>query len=498
VLASGPGYAPAHQPPTAAGAAAGASQADTTVTLGQLAPLGDRLRMPRARIALGPLAGPVALAMLVLSVFTVVLFSSATGTVLVPRSYMGFPHWESGPLHHLFGALTRDVNALNWGWSAIVVAMLIPYAIVLAVARQLSMRTIAIAVVVMEAILLLGPPLQLSDLFNYLGYARLGGLHHLNPYTHVIANASHDPVFRFSSWHHLRSPYGPLFTALTYPLAFVSVPVAYWILKVVTVLLSLTFIWLVWFCARKLGRDPRFPVLFVAANPIFLLYAVGGFHNDFFMLVPSIGAIALVLDRRDRAAGAVLMLAVAVKFTAILLLPFLLIAVVPSARRIKILSGAALAAVPLAAMSFALFGTALPNLVDQSTLLTNFSVPNFVGDLIGIGGGTPALLRVANVALAFVVLWELRRRKNWIAGAGWATIALIASLAWLMPWYIIWALPLAALGSSVNLRRACLVFTVYLVLTFIPATGIFLYDHGFNPMGGSAGQASTAKQNKLQ
>ena len=494
MLASAPGLGPTHP----AGATAGASQADTTVTLGQLAPLGERLRLPRARIAIGPLAGNVALAVLVLGVFTVVVFSSATGTVLVPRSYMGFPHWEAGPLHHIFGALTKDLNALNWGFSAIVVAMLIPYGVVLAAARQLSMRTIAIAIVLMQAILLLGPPLQLSDLFNYLGYARLGGLHHLNPYTHVIANAAHDPVYRFSSWHHLRSPYGPLFTALTYPLAFVSVPAAYWILKVVTVMLSLTFIALVGLCARKLGRDPRFAVLFVAANPIFLLYAVGGFHNDFFMLVPSIGAIALVLDGRDRAAGAVLMLAVAVKFTAVLLLPFLLIAVVPTSRRIRILTGAALAAIPLAAISLALFGTSLPNLVDQSTLLTDFSVPNFVGDLIGIGGGTPALLRVANVLLALVVLWELRRRRNWIAGAGWATIALIASLAWLMPWYIIWALPLAALGSSVNLRRACIVFTVYLVLTFIPATGIVLSQHGFNPMGGSAGQASAAKQNKLQ
>ncbi len=65
--------------------------------------------------------------------------------------------------------------------------------------------------------------------------------------------------------------------------------------------------------------------MLVGLNPIYLVYAVGGFHNDFFMLVPAIGAVALLLSRRDRAAGAVLMLAVAVKFTAILLLPFLLV-----------------------------------------------------------------------------------------------------------------------------------------------------------------------------
>ena len=157
------------------------------------------------------------------------------------------------------------------------------------------MRTIAIWVVAVHVILLMSPPLQLTDLFNYLGYARLGGVHHLNPYTHVIGVEFHDPVFRFTTWHHLRSPYGHLFTAITYPIAMLPIPVAYWVLKVLTVLLSLAFIWLVWKCATLLGRDPRFAVLFVAANPIYLIYAVGGFHNDFFMLVP--------LDRGDRAAA---------------------------------------------------------------------------------------------------------------------------------------------------------------------------------------------------
>ena len=49
-------------------------------------------------------------------------------------------------------------------------------------------------------------------------------------------------------------------------------------------------------------------------------------------------------------------------------------------------------------------------------------------------------------------------------------MALLASLAWLMPWYVIWLLPLAALGTSLRLRRAAIAFTVFLVLTFIPAT----------------------------
>ncbi len=406
--------------------------------------------------------------MLVLA-FAVVLFATARNSPLVPRSAISFPHWESGPLHHLFGGLTNDWDGLSTGLSVVLVLMLAAYGVAIAAVRTFSMKAIAIWIVAIHVVLLMAPPLQLTDLFNYLGYARLGAVHHLNPYTHGIGAEVHDPVFRFSTWHNLHSPYGPLFTAFTYPVALLPIPVAYWVLKMFAVGLSLTFIGLVYKCARLLGKDPRFAVLFVAANPIYLMYAVGGFHNDFFMLVPSTAAIAFLLARRDRSAGAMLMLAIGVKFTAVLLLPFLLVAARPPQRRPRILVGAGLAAIPLVALHVSLFGFTVPNLQDQSTLLTDFSVPNILGDLIGLGGGTPMLLRVANLAVVATVLYGLRRKDHdWIAGAGWSTFALVLSLAWLVPWYVIWVLPLAALGGSVRLRRAAIVLTLYLVLAFIP------------------------------
>ena len=191
------------------------------------------------------------------------------------------------------------------------------------------------------------------------------------------------------------------------------------------------------------------------------------------------------------------MFAVAVKFTAILLLPFLLIAARPPERRLRLVGGAFLSAIPLTALSIAMFGFTIPNLSDQSTLLTDLSVPNLVGLVLGVGGGTPGVLRAANVALVLVVLYCMRRRSDWLSNAGWATLALLASLAWLVPWYILWVLQLAALGTSVRLRRAAVAFTVFLVLSFVPVTGILLIDHGLNPMGSAVGQASKALQRRL-
>ncbi len=474
------------------------AEADTSALIPRIAPLRRPAGLPRTRALSSPLAGRIALASMLVLAFVTVLFATARNSPLVPRSAISFPHWESGPLHHLFGGLTNDWDTLSMGLSVVVVLMLAAYGVAILAVRTFSMKTIVIWIVAIHLVLLLSPPLQLTDLFNYLGYGRLGAVHHLNPYTHGIGAEVHDPVYRFSTWHNLHSPYGPLFTAFTYPIALLPIPVAYWVLKIFAVGLSLVFIGLVYKCAVLLGKDPRYAVLFVAANPIYLMYAVGGFHNDFFMLVPSTAAIAFLLARRDRSAGAMLTLAVGIKFTAILLLPFLLIAARPSQRRLRVLLGAALAAIPLVVLHVTLFGFTVPNLQDQSTLLTDLSVPNVVGDLLGLGGGTPMLLRFGNLAVVATVLYWLRRRdREWIAGAGWATFALVLSLAWLVPWYVIWVLPLAALSGSVRLRRAAIALTIYLVLAFIPATGQFLADHGINPMGGPAGQASKALQKKL-
>jgi hypothetical protein len=58
-----------------------------------------------------------------------------------------------------------------------------------------------------------------------------------------------------------------------------------------------------------------------------------------------------------------------------------------------------------------------------------------------------------------------RRVTEWITGAGWATLALLVTTAWLLPWYGAWLMPLAALSRSWLLRLAAVGFTVALVLS---------------------------------
>ncbi len=59
-----------------------------------------------------------------------------------------------------------------------------------------------------------------------------------------------------------------------------------------------------------------------------------------------------------------------------------------------------------------------------------------------------------------------------------------------MPWYVVWLLPLAALGTSVRLRQLSVALTVFLILAFMPVTANYLNDHNINPLNTPAGQAS--------
>jgi hypothetical protein len=90
--------------------------------------------------------------------------------------------------------------------------------------------------------------------------------------------------------------------------------------------------------------------------------------------------------------------------------------------------------------------------------------------VLQLGGATAGVHAGFVVLLVVVFVWQLRRTRPgyWITPAGWTTLALVAGLTWMMPWYVAWVLPLAALSSSRHLRTAAMVATTYTVLVWMP------------------------------
>ena len=124
--------------------------------------------------------------------------------------------------------------------------------------------------------------------------------------------------------------------------------------------------------------------------------------------------------------------------------------------------------------------------------MTNVSVPNLLGLALGKGGETKSLHVALSAALVGVVLlccvqaW--RRRRASITASGWANVALLVTLSWVLPWYVLWVLPLAALSSSRRLRAAALVLGVYLIIAWAPACGLLWNAIGFHPEKTSLGR----------
>jgi alpha-1,6-mannosyltransferase len=406
-----------------------------------------------------------------LGILTTVLLVSAgaasSPTQYVPARAGGWPAWLAGPWHGL------GVGLGSASFQTLTLIMCASYALVLATARRLPMGAIAGAIVLAHAILLLGPPLISQDVFGYLAFARMGALHGLDPYTHFAAEAPTDRVFPFVGWPFQHSPYGPLFTLASYATAPFSLASGLWAFKALAALSSLAAVGLIARTVHRLGRSGRWAASFVGLNPVLLVLAVGGAHND--TLVMALLALALTLsvaaNPRLRAGAGALALGVGVKLTAGLVLPFLVLASPSRRERLRTAQSAALGLLALIAVGVVGFGVHALGFLDavgeQQQLVATHSIPAETARLVGLSG-TPAWWRHLFVAGFVVVLaaalWRTARGADWRVAAGWTTLALLLSTAWLLPWYAIWLLPLAAVSGDRRLIGATLAFCAYAVL----------------------------------
>ena len=405
------------------------------------------------------------------SVFGVAGGAAGAPTQYVPGRQGGWPSWLYGPLHGLGLGLGSS------SFQTLTLVMCASYVAVLLAARALPGKAIFATILAVNVVLLLGPPLISQDVFGYLAFARLGVLHGLDPYTHVAAEAPTDAVFPFIGWSFQNSPYGPLFTLGTYPLAPLGMAGGLWALKGVAVASSLGAVALIARAAEKMGHSAKWAAAFVGLNPVTLELAVGGAHNDALVLLVLAGALLLAAGTapRLRGAAALIVLGVGVKASAGLVLPFVVLAPRHLRERVRVAGSAAAALVLLAVVAVVGFGSHafgfIDSLGEQQQLIATHSIPAETARWVGLSG-LPNWWRDAFVMgfvlVALASLWRTARGADWRTMTGWTTLALLLSTAWLLPWYAIWALPLAALADSRRLRAATLVFCAYAILIHLP------------------------------
>jgi alpha-1,6-mannosyltransferase len=429
-------------------------------------------------------AGRIGLLGLLLTGFVITLGAANTDSML-PESVRPIPGWLAGP----FGGAGFGLGVAPL--IALLGLMFACYAVVAGAADRLSARTVLMTIAALHALVLLAPPLLSTDIFSYQAYARMGAMYGANPYLQGPHAIALDPVYPFidAKWVGTPTAYGPVFTVLGYLLAPLSIAASALTYKAIAAVASLALVAFVWNAARLRGLDPVKSAALVGLNPLIVLYGVGGGHNDLLMLAAVAAGIYLLLAHRDRAGGASMVLAVGIKLTAVLPMAFALAGGGGQrkfGRRRDIAIGAAIATAFVAALGFAVFGTGplhvLATLQKGQSEGDWHSIPGFISTRLGLSeAGHITGLFLAGV-FAVALAWLLRRvwrgELDWIDGAGWATVVLLLTASALLPWYVAWLIPLAALASDRRLWQTTIVMTgvvqLIQVLGYIPHGGSFL------------------------
>jgi hypothetical protein len=102
------------------------------------------------------------------------------------------------------------------------------------------------------------------------------------------------------------------------------------------------------------------------------------------------------------------------------------------------------------------------------------NVPGYLGYELGQGVLTPArhhtyeLIFYAGALALLAYAW---RRRDWLVAGGGTLLLLVATLGWMLPWYVVWVLPLAPLA-----RRRWVPIGAIALTAVVVAIQIHLYD----------------------
>jgi alpha-1,6-mannosyltransferase len=353
-----------------------------------------------------------------------------------------------------------------------VVATLLATAAFLLLLREafrgtVSVRAVAVVVVGAHALLLLVPLLFSRDVYSYAFYGRIAGIYGGNPYVQTPLDHSSDLLWNFvgPQWVDTPAYYGPAWTSFSALLSRVLPrPIdhveAYRFVAIAASLSTCGVI--VWIVQRLRPTRTAFALAAFGANPVVLFHAVASGHNDLVVALAIVCAFALLVSERESAAVAVLTLAVLIKVTAAL--PLILLLVWCVARRPQGQRGRALLSrVGLSGAIGVLF--ALPYLQLRDPTLGMLGLAGQTGWLAPptvVARAIDAVtfhtlgwtIRLAAVGLLAWCIWSLGRAVWQRASTGdtaareqagvwgWALVLLLLLGPILIPWYVVWGLPL--------------------------------------------------------
>jgi alpha-1,6-mannosyltransferase len=384
---------------------------------------------------------------------------AAAGAVAWPGSSLLTPDHHDG------------TRTWSWIYLALIVAAFLVYVGALVLIARGEVRpgaALAVAVAI-QLVPLTAPVLLSTDVYTYWDYGRLGAVHGENPYVDDPSTQRGDPAFARmgAQWRNTTSVYGPAFTLASEGHAAAvggSPPAAAWTYKALAALALVAIAWL----ASRLAPRPAFAAAFVGWNPLLAVHFAGGGHNDAWMMAFVLAALALAATGRRQLAGAAWALAIGIKWVAAVFLPLRAIEAWRERRRVGHLGFAAAAALLAGLASWRYgtgwldaFGPVARNLREGA----RYSIPSRLESL-GVPHGAAVGLLVGLFGVAYV--WLLREAWRGRARLGLAAGLLIVAAPWLVPWYAVWTVPLAAIEEDRTAQVLALALCAYLLRDAVP------------------------------
>ncbi len=348
--------------------------------------------------------------------------------------------------------------------------------------------------------LLFGMPLASSDLYSYAAQAQLA-THGLDPYTTTPADLPGVDLGKFLDnvawkWVDTPSPYGPLWVAVSKWVAALTgnhALISVLLLRLLPFAAIVLTARLLPVLARRFGKRADLALWLAVANPLILVHAVGGGHNDAVMVALIVAGLVVVsrpgAGWHELVAGVALMtLAAAVKSPGVVAVAFAVpvyLAGRAGLRRrdwLRLCAVAVAVAVPVFAVVSLVAGVGLgwARQVSSGVPVINFmSIPTMlaVGYRAAIGAAHAGTLVDGTVrdfrnvglivsVLLLVALWFRAVRGSAIQLLALALFTVVVLGPAVQPWYFSWAMTIAA-AFLVAPRQLCWIATASIALTLL-------------------------------
>lgn len=306
-------------------------------------------------------------------------------------------------------------------------------------------------------------PVNAIDLFIYAVRSRILTAYGQNPQVATPSQFPNDPYMAFSSaeWSVTASPYGPLWNLIAAPITALTgdnLTAALFGFKVLAVGAVFAGAWLIGQTLRARGLPVAAGVLLYLWNPLVLWEGIGNGHNDTVMMVPILAAILAWSRGRDRLVIPLLVVAVCIKYIAVLAIPVAVIAIwrrQPASTRLGTFAVSGVASVAIVVASSAPFfdpGAVWRSVSEQGMIFLTSPAAVAVTVLdnvmpVGAAKGIVTLIGVALMAafllVQLVLVWRDPARLPRATYESLFVFLLVATWNFRV-WYLIWLVALAA------------------------------------------------------